>query len=308
MLNNPEKFIQANSPDGGFLQSSEWRKFQAVVGRKTYNISADGFWANVIEHSLPVVGKYFYAPRGPVVQDTRYKIQDTNKSQNSKSKIENGMQELIDLAEENKTGWIRIELASEEILEKIKNNIQYKITKAPHDVQPKEIFIVDIAKTEEEFLAEMKSKTRYNIKLAEKKGVSVRAISNPNDKNTEKYIAEFLRLVRITAKRDGITSHPESYYRKMLEIIPGDILKLYIAEYQGKVIVANLVLFYGETCTYMHGASDDEYRNVMAPYILQWQQIKDAKKAGCRRYDFGGVSTNYESSTNVRITNIAICT
>ena len=67
--------------------------------------------------------------------------------------------------------------------------------------------------------------------------------------------------------------------------------------------MANLVLFYGETCTYMHGASDDEYRNVMAPYILQWQQIKDAKKAGCRRYDFGGVSTNYESSTNVRITN-----
>jgi lipid II:glycine glycyltransferase (peptidoglycan interpeptide bridge formation enzyme) len=66
-------FIQSNSPDGGFLQSEYWRRFQESVGRKTYNIFAEGdgemiAYANVVEHKLPVAGKYFYAPRGPVVK------------------------------------------------------------------------------------------------------------------------------------------------------------------------------------------------------------------------------------------------
>jgi len=155
-------------------------------------------------------------------------------------------------------------------------------------MQPKEIFIVDISKSEEQLLAEMKAKTRYNIRLAEKRGVIVREISN------KKYIDEFLRLTKVMAKRQGIAVHPEDYYRKMLETIPGDILKLYVAEYQGKVIATNLVIFFGDTCTYLHGASDDEYRNVMAPYLLQWRQVLDAKKAGCEKYDFGGINTRYK--------------
>jgi len=327
MLNDQEKFIQANSPDGGFLQSSEWQKFQAAVGRKTHNISADGFWANIVEHTLPVVGKYFYVPRGPVMPIFNFQFSISKQFSNLNDKISKQIQELIDLAKKENAGWVRVEPGTGDILEIIKawtsdvqmhsgHPMSLKIVKAPHDMQPKEVFIIDISKTEEELLAEMKSKTRYNVRLAEKKGVMVKEISNdklqianeasaltrkddcsstrggqnPNDKNeSEKYISEFLRLVKVTAKRDGITTHPESYYRKMLETIPNDILKLYVAEYEGRVIAANLVLFYGETCTYMHGASDDTERNVMAPYLLQWTQIKDAKSAGCIKYDFGGV-------------------
>ena len=293
MLNDSEKFIQANSPDGGFLQSEKWRTFQDSIGRKTHNISAEGFWANIVEHTLPVVGKYFYIPRGPVVQDTNNQIPEQ-------------IRKLIDLAEKEKMGWIRIDPAMGNVLEIIKNAVgtdlvsvlgqtqgvgqtqglplrRYKIVKAPHDMQPKEIFIIDIIKTEEELLEEMKSKTRYNIRLAEKKEVKVFA------SREKKYVDEFFRLVKVTAKRDGIVTHPESYYRKMLEVVPGRILKLYVAEYENKIIAANLVLFYGETCTYMHGASDDCARNVMAPYLLQWKQIQDARVAGCRKYDFGGV-------------------
>ena len=64
---------------------------------------------------------------------------------------------------------------------------------------------------------------------------------------------------------------------------------MYVAEYKNKIIAANLVVFYGDTAIYSHGATDDEYRNVMAPYLLQWQTILDAKKAGYKFYDFGGV-------------------
>jgi lipid II:glycine glycyltransferase (peptidoglycan interpeptide bridge formation enzyme) len=75
----------------------------------------------------------------------------------------------------------------------------------------------------------------------------------------------------------------------MFETIPSEILKLYAAEYEGKIVAANLVLFFGKMATYMHGASDNVHRDVMAPYLLQWRQVQDAKKAGCEKYDFGGV-------------------
>lgn len=77
----------------------------------------------------------------------------------------------------------------------------------------------------------------------------------------------------------------------MFETIPSEILKLYIAEYEGKIITANIVLFFGNTATYMHGASDNEHRSAMAPYLLQWQTILDAKKTDCTRYDLGGIKT-----------------
>ena len=288
-------FIQRNSPDGGFLQSPEWMKFQEAVGRKIHNIFSDGFWANIIEHTLPIAGKYFYVPRGPILEIS-----------NDKLKISKQIQKLANLAKKNNSGWVRIEPTNEEILEIIKKSVgtNFKFVRSPHDMQPKELFIIDITKSEEQLLSEMKPKTRYNIKLAQKHGVSVLAISkseilNPkqiqnsnNQKNQSlKYISEFLRLVKVTAERDGITPHPENYYRKMIEMIPDDILKVYVAEYNSKIIAVNLVIFYGDTCTYLHGASDNENRNVMAPYLLQWRQILDAKEAGCKKYDFGGIHT-----------------
>ena len=69
----------------------------------------------------------------------------------------------------------------------------------------------------------------------------------------------------------------------MFETIPPEILKLYVAEYEGKIISANLVLFFGKTATYMHGASDNIHRDAMAPYLLQWQAILDARKSGLHK-------------------------
>ncbi len=322
MENYQLEFIQTNSPDGGFLQSKEWRKFQEATGRKTFHIDSFeaqelsswkprslalgelGFWANIIEHSLPISGKYFYAPRGPVchpeLDSGSKEIPDQVRNDNS---FKIGMTEIIDLAKKENVGWIRIDPASSAILDLIKNNIHFQIKKAPHDMQPREIFAIDITKPEEQLLSEMKSKTRYNIRLAEKKGVKISVItknSHPEIDSgsakldsgseagmTNRYFDEFLRLVKITSERQGITPHPENYYRQMFETLPN--LKLYVAEHAEKVIVANLVLTFGTTVTYLHGASDDKYKNLMAPYLLQWRQIQDAKAAGCDKYDFGGV-------------------
>lgn len=274
MDHNIVSLIQQNSPDGGFLQSEEWKKFQGRAGRNTHSVSSENFNANIIEHNLPVVGKYFYVPRGPVI------------SQPGTVNSEQYIKEIIGLARKENAGWIRIEPNDPQTLELIGK--KWQVVKSPHDMQPREIFIIDITKPEEQLLAEMKSKTRYNVKLAKKKGIIV---SSGQGTANGKYVNEFLRLVHITSCRNKIVCHSEDYYRKMLETVSGNILKLYVAQYQGKIIAANLVIFYGSVVTYLHGASDDEYRNVMAPYLLQWRQIKDAKMAGCVRYDFGGVKT-----------------
>ena len=268
-FNKKDIFIQQNSPDGGFLQSEQWRKFQEAVGRRTFNISSDGFYASIIEHRLPIVGKYFYVPRGPIISCNM---------EHETCNME--FDKLTSLAKKEKAGWIRMDVNYE--------NSKYKIVKAPHDMQPRELFVIDITKSEEELLADMKSKTRYNIKVAQKHNVKIIVIDK-SQADSQKYLENFLELVKVTAKRDGITPHPESYYRQMFETIPPENLKLYVAEYDGKIIAANIVIYYGSTATYLHGASDNEYRNVMAPYLLQWQAILDAKKSGLEKYDFGGV-------------------
>jgi len=335
--------------DKNFLQSEEWRKFQESAGHRTFNISGDNFRANIIEHKLPIVGRYFYIPRGPEIKisNSQFSISQPKADQplagnfqsNFNDQIRKKFIELVSLARKNKAGWVRIDLNDSRELDliegvKIPLNPPFKkgeiIRKAPHDMQPRQVFIIDISKPEEELLARMKSKTRYNIKLAQKRGVSVKVISNfqflsprltslwpaiskqkqatSYKLQATSYTDEFLRLVKITSRRNKIKSHSENYYRKMLETIPEKNLKLYVAEYQGKIITANLISFYGDIATYLHGASDNKYRNVMAPFLLQWQAMLDAKKAGHNKYDMGGIkmqkSKIKNQNDNVKYENI----
>jgi lipid II:glycine glycyltransferase (peptidoglycan interpeptide bridge formation enzyme) len=265
-----------------FLQSQEWRKFQENAGRKTFSVSVGDRNINIIKHKLPIIGKYFYVPR---FQGTKNKEQETKIFEN-----------IVDLAERNNAGWVRVDIDSKNdlrLITELINELDLKIKKAPHDMQPRQTFVIDISKSEEQLLAEMKSKTRYNIKLAEKKEVKISNIQSASQRTIPNtfYIDEFLRLVKITSKRQGIVSHPDDYYRKMLEI---PCVQLYVAEYDGKVAAVAVVSFFEEVATYLHGASDDKYKSAMAPFALHWKIIKDAKESGCKRYDMGGISTNYE--------------
>jgi lipid II:glycine glycyltransferase (peptidoglycan interpeptide bridge formation enzyme) len=278
--------MNKNNENGEFLQSAQWARFQESVGRNTYCIEKEAFIATLIKHSLLFVGEYLYCPRGPIIKKSK--------------QIKDGMLEIIDLAKKENAGWIRIDPENDEMLEAIKEGISENVAKSPHDMQPKEVFVIDIEKTEEVLLAEMKSKTRYNIKLAQKHGVLIKAISDFKAPSSKKYINSFIELTKEMALRNGITAHPENYYRKMIENLPNEMLKIYVAEYAENVIAANLVLFFGETVTYLHGASGNVHRNVMAPFLLQWQTIQDAKKQDFKKYDFGGVKTtiNKQQATN----------
>jgi lipid II:glycine glycyltransferase (peptidoglycan interpeptide bridge formation enzyme) len=156
-------------------------------------------------------------------------------------------------------------------------------------MQPRETFVVDITKSEEELLAAMKSKTRYNVRLAEKKGVRVFQSSD------EKYRAAFVDLVTGTADRKGITPHPRKYYETMLGTLLGEHAMLFVAEHEGDILGINFMTYHEGTATYLHGGSSDVKRDYMAPFLLQWEAIRDAKRRGCVRYDFGGIHSKIEN-------------
>ncbi|MDO8565786.1 MAG: peptidoglycan bridge formation glycyltransferase FemA/FemB family protein [Candidatus Moranbacteria bacterium] len=289
-----------------FLQSEEWLKFQEATGKETVRLSSDGFSANGILYMLPMVGKYLYVPRGPIA-GIKYQV----------SGIGYGMERLIEESKKRRANWIRIEPETEEMLEEIKKELEtlrplrqaqgrpeefegrqaqgdnLSVVKAPHDMQPRETFVMDITPGLETLLAQMKPKTRYNIGLAEKRGVKVFATRE------EKYKQAFLDLITATANRKEITPHPRAYYEKFFTDLPEETCQLFVAEYDGKVLAANLLITYGTRATYLHGGSGNEYRDVMAPYLLQWKQIQYAKERGCTEYDFGGIKTvNNQQSTD----------
>lgn len=167
-------------------------------------------------------------------------------------------------------------------------------------VQPADSVILDLSKSEETLLSEMKSKWRYNIKLAEKKGVVVKSY-HADDEGFEKAFDSFYELFETTGKRDGISPHAKSYYKDLLSRgIPSennDIdVRLYMAEHEGDMLAGIITLFCRREAVYLFGASGNYKRNLMPAYLLQWTAIKDAKNLLCPSYDFYGIPpTNDEN-------------
>jgi Uncharacterized protein involved in methicillin resistance len=159
-------------------------------------------------------------------------------------------------------------------------------------VQVPDTVLVDLGPDEAGILAAMKSKWRYNIRLAEKKGVVVEEAGVDG-------IPVFYELYRTTSARDKIALHPESYYRRLFALAAerrgsGDSsqapdVRLWIARHDGQALAANITLFRGEKAVYLYGASSDEKRNLMPTYALQWAAMRAAKAAGCLEYDLFGM-------------------
>jgi len=242
-----------------FLQSQVWADFQKSINRKTWRLDR----ALVIKYNLPFKKSYLYSSR--CVENFL---------------SESFLGEIRKIAKKENAIFYKVEpscaKASEGESEILLKNFEFKKSQ---NIQPTKTLILNIRKPEKELLEQMHYKTRYNIGLAEKKGTLIK-----KDKNK---FEDFWRLIQGTTERDGFRPHPKEYYRKMLEI-PG--VELFLADFKNKIIAANIVVFYEKQAIYLHGASDYEYRNLMAPFLLQWSQILEAKKRGCIEYDFWGIN------------------
>lgn len=151
-----------------------------------------------------------------------------------------------------------------------------------HPLFTKHTFIIDLSKTEDQLLASMHPKTRYNLKVAQKHNVVVK-----NDNSKEAFI-EYLRLIEETTTRQGFYAHSLSYHKKMWETLSPSIAQLWTASYQGNIVAAWILFLWNDTIYYPYGTSSREYRNIMAPNLLLWEIVKWGKKNNFKYFDLWG--------------------
>jgi lipid II:glycine glycyltransferase (peptidoglycan interpeptide bridge formation enzyme) len=149
-------------------------------------------------------------------------------------------------------------------------------------IQPPRTIIVDLTVPEEEILARMKQKTRYNIRLSARKGVTVRQGAAAD-------LAIFNRLIQATGQRNTFGVHEPRYYEQAYRLFSPDEVALWLAEYEAKPLAAIMVFVNGSRAAYLYGASSDEERQRMPTYAVQWAAMRWAKELGCESYDLWGV-------------------
>lgn len=149
-------------------------------------------------------------------------------------------------------------------------------------IQPRTSLVIDLKGDAQTILAAMKQKTRYNIRLAEKKGVTVRQGSAAD-------VSTFHRLALTTAARDGFGVHNLDYYQAAYALFAPERCVLLIAEFEDQPLAALIAFSQGQEAYYFYGASANEHRNLMATYLIQWEAIRWAKSQGCIHYDLWGI-------------------
>lgn len=148
--------------------------------------------------------------------------------------------------------------------------------------------LLDLRPTEDEILAQMKEKGRYNVRLSLKRGVTVRK-SDGNEAD----VKAFFDLLSETLDRDGFSGNSYAYYDELVRTLNSSGTGgLFVAEKDGCAVAAAIATFVGTTATYYYGAStsDNEKRRDMPAYALQWEMMMEGKRRGCETYDFLGMA------------------
>jgi peptidoglycan pentaglycine glycine transferase (the first glycine) len=259
-------------PSKSFLQTKEWLDFQKSIGRSAERFDNGKITANIIQHDLPFKFNYLYIPHGPEI--------DFNAIEGTIGhEVEQFILHVKKRAQEEKSIFVKVEPLDAKIPEVLH---QFKFKKSKKEVQPHKTIVVDLSKSEEELLAGMHHKTRYNIKVAEKHGVTV---EESND------VEVFWKLLKKTAERQKFSTHEKGYYKKIFEFFrEGKEIqtKIFFAMHENKSIAGGLMLLHADTAYYLHGGSDNEYRQLMAPYAFHWLMMNLMKEQGFKFYDFGG--------------------
>ncbi len=265
-----------------FQQSEEWAKVKefwkneiVIVEDENKNIIAS---MSILIRKLPIFGNIMYVPRGPIGQI--YNEETLRKLTTKMKEVAKKYKAFVIIIEPNVKKENK-EFAS--LVKKLGYKINSKAIKFEQEIQARHNFRLNLEnKTEDEIFKNFASKTRYNVRLATKKGVIV-------EEKNEAGIDEFYKLMKETGQRDNFRTRPKEYFKKILKEFPYQT-KIYIAYYENKPISAIMPIIYGNKMWYLYGASSNKHRNLMSTYLLQWEMIKLAIKNNCKVYDFRGVS------------------
>ncbi|MDP3975800.1 MAG: peptidoglycan bridge formation glycyltransferase FemA/FemB family protein [bacterium] len=249
--------------DSSFIplwQTESWENFQRSLKHKTLRVRGQLLLILPLFFGL----SYGYIPRGPVTD--------------RKSELTELMKELVVLSKKHHLVFTRMDPETKLTSEK---NLTPSFSP-----QPETSLVLDLRLSEEDLLNQMKRKGRYNILLAKKKGVTVRLAESAAEKRSQ--LKVFYQLLQETTKRDGFSGHDQEFYRQLLDKLPGS--ELLVAYYGGIAIAAGIFWFGQQRAVYYYGASSGKHRELMAPYLIQWEAILEAKKRGCTSYDFLGLA------------------
>ena len=277
-----DAFIQSH-PKGHFMQSRAWANvksawtWDAIVCRDEKG-AIKGSLALLTRKIPGLPTSLCYGCRGPVCD-----IDD-------KETLSELIKGAVDYAKKKKAYLFKLDPDVPSSEEDFKNALTDLGFAPPSDslnfegIQPRYVFrLTTEGQSEDSLMEAFESKTRYNIRLAARKGVEVRIEQSPES------ISEFGRIMRTTGERDNFVVRTDSYFANMLDAL-GENARLYMAYHEGKAIAGTLAIGYGDKVWYLYGASSNAHRNLMPNYLLQWHMIRWAIEVGARVYDFRGVS------------------
>ncbi len=267
-------------PQAHILQTSSWGELKAKFGWSPKFIRYKNLGAMVLFRPLPMGLSVAYIPRGPVGQQSWADFWP-----------------LIDaLCKKEGAVFLRVEPQTWEPAAEsfIETNLP-GFTPTDQTIQPPRTILIDLQPTEEDILMGMKSKTRYNIRLAERKDIVVRQSSD---------IKSFHRMMLTTGERDEFGIHTQVYYQAAYdEFAPKGKCVLLVAAYQNEPLAGLMAFAHGDTAWYFYGASTDQERNRMPTYLLQWEAIRWAKAKGCKIYDLWGIPDHPEDKLEAAFTD-----
>lgn len=259
------------------LQSWEWGEFREKTGIKVVRLGLfdpstssgrvklkAGYQLTV--HPLPKIPySVIYFPKGPMPNKT---LADA----------------LVKLGKEEKA--ILVKMEPNVIADEKTNKPELWKNLGLTPGQPlftKHTFHIDLTKSDDELLASMKSKTRYNLRLSQRHGVKV------VEDNSKQAFETYLKLMMETTKRQSFYAHDEDYHRKMWQIMnPASMAHLLVAKYKNKPLVTWILFTFNNVLYYPYGASTREHQEVMPSYAMMWETIQFGKKQGCRLFDLWG--------------------
>ncbi|MFQ5945335.1 MAG: lipid II:glycine glycyltransferase FemX [Anaerolineae bacterium] len=260
---------------GHLLQSYGWGELKAGFGWRPHRvrIAADdggAAAAQVLIRSWPW-GSMAYVPRGPVADPRDDEALNTL------------LLALHQVARRERAIWLRLEPDAETASGWRDALLRHGFQEMEATFQPRSTLNVNLNGDEETILARMKSKTRYNIRLSERKGVRVR-------EGGEADLPHFHRLLMETSRRDGFFIRDLAYYRAAWEeFSPSGRCVLLMAEYDGEMLAGLMTFAYGHRAWYLYGASSGHHREVMPNHLLQWAAMRWARERGCKAYDLWGI-------------------
>lgn len=284
-----ENFVMQH-PMGSITQSVRWHNVKnlwdhevVVVRDGEGNIEAG---VSILIRQIPVIGtSMIYAPRGPVCDIHNSKL------------LEDLQQGINLVAQKYNAHLFKMDpdiLQTDEVFTQQAKKMgyhQYLGEGGFETIQARFNYRLYLDnKTEDDVFMGFTQMCRRNVRKALKNNVEIRI-------GTLEDLDEFMRLMKITGERDGFSVRPKSYFENMMNAL-GEHVRLYLGYYEGQALCGAITTNYaGKTC-YLYGASDNQHRDVMATYLIQWEMIRWAMQTNCSVYDFQGISGNFEDETD----------